>query len=192
MIQERERSCRVDIRNNTVPLAKIGGKRTQSIPACGIVAMIAIFADQHLSEQRGRGQTASDHPLRRRMLMERAAGPAGVFRAPCADHPNPCRNPVQRLADALPGGLQGFAAACAGRAFQIEDHLLARQVIGQSLAIRLPLDGRIGDDRRTFPQRGNIPIQIFQGQFKLVGVHALGFAAELHMLKLSDERKRPA
>jgi predicted nucleic acid-binding protein len=96
--------------------------------------VVAILADQHLSEQRRRREAAGDRPLRRRHLRHGAAGPAGVFRPDDAQHAELRRHPVQYLGLALADAVHRAAAARAGLARYVELDLLARQMAGQRLA----------------------------------------------------------
>lgn len=73
--------------------------------------MVAIFADQHLRQQRRRCQAAGDGPLRSGRLHHRLASPASIFWSRRLDHAQLRRYPVQHLAHALADGMQRAAGS---------------------------------------------------------------------------------
>ena len=150
--------------------------------------MIAIFADQHLGEQRRRCQAAGDYPLRSRRLHHSLAGPAGVFGTSGADHAQLRRNPIQHLAHALSDHMQGPATAGASHVIDIEPHMLARQMIGQRFAMGRSFGLLLLDPRTVLFFTGDIAVQIFKPERELIGIEALGAAAELRALQLLDDR----
>ena len=74
-------------------------------------SVVAVFADQHLGEQRRRRQTAGNRPVRRGCLGHGIAPAAGVFRARDAQYTELGGNPIQHLADALPDVVQDTSTA---------------------------------------------------------------------------------
>jgi hypothetical protein len=63
--------------------------------------VIAIFGDQHMSEQGWGRQALGDRPLRSRSLMDRAASPAAIAWPADLDDPQPGGDMVEHLADRL-------------------------------------------------------------------------------------------
>jgi len=87
------------------------------------------------------------------------------------------------------------AAAGTGAAVNVEGHILARQVIGQAGTIIRYTPGPFlsaGRLRRQIGLRaGDIGIEIFEPEGKLIGIEALGPASEPGSLKLFDEALEP-
>ena len=82
--------------------------------------VIAVFGNQHLSEQ-GRGRQAlGDRPFRGRSLMDRAAGAASITGSADADNPQPRGDMVEHLARGLADQMQFTAAAGAHLMLKIE------------------------------------------------------------------------
>ena len=151
--------------------------------------MIAVFADQHVREQRRRCQATGYHPFRRGRLHHLVAGPTGVFRTSGADDTKLSRHPVQHLADALADQVKSAAAAAANLTFDIEPNVFTRQMIRQSSASRLASSElRRRPSGWLFLDAGNVAVDIFQAERELVGIDALGAAPELHSLQLFDDR----
>ena len=150
--------------------------------------MIAIFADQHLGEQRRRRQAAGDRPLCSRRLRHRLAGPAGVFGTDGADDAQLSRNPIQHLAHALSDDMQRAAAAAADHALNVEADVFARQMAGQRLATRGPFGRLLLAMRTLLFFAGKIAVDLFERERQLVGIKALGPTAKLRPLQLFDDR----
>jgi len=149
--------------------------------------VIAIFADQHLGKQRRRRQAAGNHPLRSRRLHHCLASSAGVFGTRGADYAQLRWNPVQHLAYALADDMQRTAAAGAGFIVDIEPHILARQMIGQWLAMGRPFGWLLLDRRTLLFFATEVGVQIFKPERELIGIEALGTTAELRALQLLDD-----
>ena len=113
--------------------------------------VVAIFGEQYLRQKRRRRQSAGDQPVRRRRLRCRLASPTGVFRAGDADHAKLGRNPVEHLADALADRMERATTARISRLADVEPHVLARQMIGQRLAVGWPPRWWSLDARYAFP-----------------------------------------
>jgi hypothetical protein len=141
--------------------------------------VIAIFADQHLGQQRWCRQAAGDHPLWSWRLHHCLAGPACVFGASGADYAQLRGNPVQHLAHALADDMQRAATAVAGDVADIEPHILARQMIGQRLAMGRPFGSLLLDWRTALFFAGQIAVEIFEPERQLIRIEALGTEAEL-------------
>ena len=122
------------------------------------------------------------------MLNDRLIGPAGVFGPRDPDDAELRGNPVEHLADALADGMESTPAARAHGVLDIENDILARQVIGQRLAVGRPFGGGLGDHRTAFPDMANIGVKVFERQRQLVGIEPFGTAAELRPLELPDDR----
>jgi hypothetical protein len=69
----------------------------------------------------------------------------------------------------------------------IEPHILARQMIGLRLAMGRPFGVLLLDPRTVLFAR-EIAVEIFKPERQLVGIEALGTAAELRALQLLDDR----
>src|SRR5579859_2758245 len=149
--------------------------------------VIAVLADQHLGKQCRRCQAAGDHPLRSRSLHHCLAGPAGIFGASGADHAQLRRNPVQHLAHALSDHMQRTTTAGAGHLINIEPHVLTWQMIGQRLAMGRPFSLLFLDPRTVLLFPGEIAVEILKPERQLIGIEALGTAAELRALQLLDD-----
>ena len=70
----------------------------------------------------------------------------------------------------------------------IEPHILARQMVGQRLAMGRPFGWLLLDSRTVLPFAGQIAFEIFKPNRKLIGIEALGTATELRALGLVDDR----
>src|SRR5207302_5526860 len=115
------------------------------------------------------------------------AGPAGVLGTGGADDAQLTWYPVQHLADAFTDDMQRAPAAAAGCVVNIEPHILARQMIGQRLAMGRPFGVLLLDPRTVLFAR-EIAVEIFKPERKLFGIEALGTAAELRALQFLDAR----
>jgi hypothetical protein len=85
--------------------------------------VIAIFADQHMGEQAGTGETLRDRPFGRRRLVDGAAGPTA--RPADTDDAQSSRYPVEHLRDGLADGMDGAAAIRTSVTIDIETNVLA-------------------------------------------------------------------
>jgi hypothetical protein len=150
--------------------------------------VVAIFADQHLSKQRRRRQTAGDRPFWRRRLRHRLANPAGVFGTNGADDAQLRRNPIQHLAHALAHDMQRAAAIGADHALNIDADLFARQMAGQRFATRGPLARLLFARRTLLLLAGEIAVDVFERERQLIGIKALGPTAKLRPLQRLDDR----
>ncbi|MBU6498763.1 MAG: hypothetical protein KGQ40_09570 [Rhodospirillales bacterium] len=98
--------------------------------------VIAVFADQHVRDQRLGGHAAIQGTLRGGRLHHRAlAAPAAIFGP--ADYPDPerGRRVVQHLGTVFADDVAGAAAVRAGLGIDIDHHLDPRQMCGQRAAI---------------------------------------------------------
>ena len=122
--------------------------------------------------------------------MDRPAGAATVFGAADAQHTQARRHIVQHLADRLANLMDRAATAGTGAGVDVEGHILARQVVGQAgTVVRYTLGPFLsaGRLRRQIGLRpGDIGIEIFEPEGKLIGIEALGPASEPGSLKLLD------
>jgi hypothetical protein len=75
--------------------------------------VIAVFADQHVREQRRRRQTASDRSLWRAGLHHLVAGAEGVFWTSRTQDAKLRRAPIEHIADALTNQMESAATAAA-------------------------------------------------------------------------------
>ncbi len=85
--------------------------------------MIAVFADQHVREQRRRRKTASDQSLWRAGLHHLVAGAAGVFRTGRTQDAKLRRDPIQHLADALADQMESTATAAADPVLYVKQNV---------------------------------------------------------------------
>jgi hypothetical protein len=88
--------------------------------------VIAILADQHLSQQRRRRQPAGDRSFWSRSLGECSTGTASIFWTSDPHNAKPRRHPVEHLALALADAVHDATAAWAGLGRHINEHILAR------------------------------------------------------------------
>lgn len=153
--------------------------------------VIGVLGDQHLRQQRRRRQPTGDRPLGGRRLDDRLAGAAGVLGPADADHAKLRRDPVQHRSNALADGMDGAAAVRAATVRDVDQHVFARQVVGKRLALRLRLGGRLEHPRTATFRVRQVRLDVLQGERQLVGIQALGAAAELRPLQLLDDRLEP-
>jgi hypothetical protein len=97
------------------------------------------------------------------------------------------RNPVEHLADALAHRMECATAPRTNRVADVELNVLAWQMIGQRLAMGWPLGWLFPDARTALPDAGDVAVEVFQRERQLIGIEALGAAAELRPLKLLDD-----
>ena len=83
--------------------------------------------------------------------------------------------------------MQRTTTAGAGHLINIEPHVLTWQMIGQRLAMGRPFSLLVLDPQtvRLFP--GEIAVEILKPERQLIGIEALGTAAELRALQLLDD-----
>jgi hypothetical protein len=83
--------------------------------------------------------------------------------------------------------MQRTATAGAGHVADIEPHVLARQMLRQRLAMGGSFGLLLLDPRTVLFFPGEIAIEIFKPERELIGIKALGTAAELRALQLFDD-----
>ena len=149
---------------------------------------VAIFADQHLGEQRRRRQAAGNRPLCGRRLRHHLAGPAGVFGTGGADDAQFSWNPIQHLAHALSNDMQRAAAAAADRVLNVDADVFALQMVGQRFATRGPLAGLLFARAALLLLAGEVAVDLFERERQLIGIKALGPTSELRPLQRLDDR----
>src|SRR3546814_1692531 len=88
-----------------------------------------------------------DRTLRRGGLGHRSAHPAGIFGPRYPHHAKLCGHPVEHLADALADAVKYAPAARTGIVIGVDQHVLARQMTGQRIAVRARFGGRADDHR---------------------------------------------
>jgi hypothetical protein len=149
--------------------------------------MVAIFGDQHVSqESRGR-KALGDRPLRGRGLMNGPASPAAIARPADSDDPQPCRYVIEHLADSLADQVQGATAAGACLVIKIEASILSWQVRRQTWSFVLPRrPSGLGQWKPGFGPC-QISVEVFQGELQLIAIKLLGPSAKLVTLKLLDD-----
>ena len=155
--------------------------------------MPGVFGDQHGGDHRLGGQAALDQPLGRRRLNHRIlAGVACVFRTAGHEHPKLRRDHVQPLRDVGADRMHRRAAARTVPVRGLDREVNARKIDWQRAAVRPAL---LGPSRcgclvplvvRRFAGRFRL-LDILQRQRELVWIELLGFAAELHPLKLAQQ-----
>ena len=101
------------------------------------------------------------------------------------------RDPVEHLARGFADRVKLATTARTVMALHIEPHILSRQMVGKR---RVPWRGpglrfRIVGRRHGMMnfRAGDVGIEIFQPEGKLIGIEVLGAASELGSLKLFDE-----
>ena len=155
--------------------------------------MPGVFGDQHGGDHRLGGQAALDQPLGRRRLHHRLlAGAACVFRTARHEHAKLRRDHVQPLRDVGADRMHRRAAARTVPVLGLDRDVNAREVDWQRAAVRPAL---LGPSRcgclvplvvRRFAGRFRL-LDILERQSELVWIELLGFAAELHPLKLAQQ-----
>ena len=150
--------------------------------------VIAIFADQHLCEQRWRGQSAGDQPFRSCGLHNLIAAAASVFRASDAYDAQLRRYPVQHFADAFADGMERTTTTAADISGDVEPNVLARQMTGQWFAPRPRFERIRCDGRTALSDAGDVGLEVFKGERQLIGIQAFGATPELRPLQLLDDQ----
>jgi hypothetical protein len=97
--------------------------------------VIAILAHEHLGEQCRCCEPASNWAFRRCRLHHFVADPACIFGTRGADHAEPSWHSIEHLGFALADPMHCPATARTSIAWNIEQNLFTRQMIGQRLAI---------------------------------------------------------
>jgi hypothetical protein len=120
------------------------------------LVLAELLEHDHRQEARAR-PSSRDHMERRRRLADRLAIPAGELLPHRLDHlPAPGRR-LQRLRHVLAKLAQAIAAAARAGRRRIDHHPLARQVVGEGVALGAPAGE--GADRRRLGDR------LFRRQF---------------------------
>ena len=155
---------------------------------------ITEFADQHMRHQRLGGHAAVDWTLRRRGDHDSAfAGPAGVTRAARDTNPQLRGHDVKLLTAQFADRVHCAAAAGAVAMFDIDQHLIARQMrrkgavvaVGACLApLALSVRRRI---LRGFV-RGDGLLQVLQCQLQLIRTQLFRAAAKLLAQQTLDQQ----
>ncbi len=155
--------------------------------------MIAVFGDQHMRKQAGRGQALGDWPLRSRRLMDRAAGLAAVARTADTDDPQPGGNMVEHLADRLADQVECTAAAGAGLMHKIDPDIFASQMRRQARPIirRLGCNSLLWSWREPGLGPRQIGVEVLESELQLIVVEPLGASPELGSLQLLDDEMQP-
>jgi hypothetical protein len=147
--------------------------------------VVAIFAHQHMGKQSRARQSLGDGALGRGRLMDRPAGTATIFGTPDAKNPQPRRHEVEHLADRLADNMERAAAAGTDLLINIDRHVFARQMVGKSLpacrSLRTDIPRRCC--RMVHLQAGNIGVEVFQSESKLVAIDAFRAPSELRALE---------
>jgi len=121
--------------------------------------------------------------------MDRSAGAAAVFGTANAQNPQPCRHEIEHLADRLADDVERATAAGTDALINIDRHILTWQMVGKSLPMggRLRTDIRRGCSRMACLQAGNIGVEVFQSESKLVAIDPLRAPSELRALESPDD-----
>src|SRR5207248_3077600 len=101
------------------------------------------------------------------------------------------KNPPVTRPEAIRGmieTMQRTATAAAGHVVDIEPNIHTRQMLGKWLAMGRPFGLLVLGPRAALFFTGEIAIEIFKPERQLIGIEALGTAAELHSLELLDDR----
>ena len=75
--------------------------------------------------------------------------------------------------------MQRAAATGTNYVVDIEPHIVARQMVGQRLAMGGPFGLLVLDPRTTLMGAGEIALEVFKSEGELVGIETLGMAAKL-------------
>ena len=151
--------------------------------------VIAVFADQHMGQQCGARQSLGDRSFRCWGLMDRPARAAAVLRPADAQHAQACRHEVEHLADALTDRMKSAAATGTDCAGDVACYIFTRQAIRQRLTSWCRFGTIIIDarrQRRAHP--GNVDIEVFETERKLIIVQPLRSPAELRALQALNNR----
>jgi len=153
--------------------------------------VIAVFRDQDMGEQGGRGQALGDRPLRGWGLVDGPAGPAAIARPADAYDAQPCRNVVEHLADRLTDQMQRAPTARAGLALKVKPDILTQQMRRQARPFHLRFgDFGVGQRKPSLGSR-QFDFDILEAEMQLVVVQPLGPPAKLTALQLLDDEMQP-
>jgi hypothetical protein len=83
------------------------------------------------------------------------------------------------------------AAARANRIAEAEQNVLARQMIGQRLAMGWPIGWLLLDARTALPDAGDIAVEVFQRERQLIGIKALRKSAVADLRIECRSRQQP-
>jgi hypothetical protein len=75
--------------------------------------------------------------------------------------------------------MQRSAAAAADHVVDIEPHIVARQMVGQRLAMGGPFGLLVLDPGTALSGTGDIAVEVFKPEGELVGIETLGTTAKL-------------
>ena len=98
--------------------------------------MVGVLGHEHVREQPGTGSAALDRHGRQRHLYDALARAAAEAWADVAHHPERGRHIVELLGHVLTHAPHG-AAAVGAHARRLVQHVLAREMVGERLAMRL-------------------------------------------------------
>ncbi len=151
--------------------------------------VVAVLADQHVSQQPRACEPLCYRPLGRRCLMDRAAGAAAVLRAVDAHDAKLRWHPVEHLARRLADRVKAAATVGALIAVYVENDVRARQMVGKRRASWRGCGTGIVRRRHRLTgfQMGDNGVELFEPEGELIGVKALGPPSELPSLKLLND-----
>jgi hypothetical protein len=159
--------------------------------------MIGVFGDQNLRHSRLGGNAALDQASRRRRLHHHLlTAPAGIFGPADNQDPELGGDDVEPLGPIFADPMQGAAAARAGMALDIDEHLDTRQMGGK----RSPVGAARRCSRSTLRGcilfRGSFAggfdlVSLFEAKKQLVFGQRLGATAEAMTLQLLDDLFEP-
>ena len=125
--------------------------------------------------------------------MDRPAGTAAVFRASDPQNPQRRRHEVEHLADRLADDMERAAAAGTDAIINIDGHIFARQMVRKSLPmwrrLRTDIVGRCC--RMVRLQAGNIGVEVFQSESKLVAIDLFRAPSKLCALQSPNDELEP-
>ncbi len=147
--------------------------------------MVGVLGHEHMREETGAGATALDRHGRRGRLHDALARAAAEARADVTHDPERGGDVVELLGHVL-AHAPHRAAAVGAHARRLVQHVLARQVVGERLAMRLGEVPRSRDCGRN--TGGRFGLGLFQSELQLVRFarQALGRAAERHASEPGD------
>lgn len=151
--------------------------------------MVAVFADQNLGDQPGRGHALGNDPFWRRGLMDGPARPAALFGPIDADDPDRGRNPIEHFRRGHTDLMESPTALGAGAAINVDRDLFAGQMIGKALPWGLLYGRGLLGWRARLPDLSppDVGVEILKTQVQLVRVKPFRAAAILASLQLTDD-----